>query len=388
MTINTHMDIPVKPRVLIADDSRIVRATLIKHIEGMFDFREAHDGEQAWETLLLDQSIRVVITDLTMPKLDGYGLLQRIRSSQISRIRNVPVIVVSGSDEQAERDRAKAAGATDLITKGIGTAQLLSRLDILANLVSSQDEFERSLEALVRSAPADSSMELLSPEKLKIQADAVLAGALKSKKNFVILNIRLGIGHAELEGGTTSAPAALVDAVGRLLQRTVRQTDCVAKTGETDFTIAAGSIHFDAARSLAQRVCRAIANANLVTDDQITLIACAGVVSLSDYPAEEASVTLDAMCEAARRRAILGLTRGITDVVCLEDERAFQQGESQAGMQPEFAPAKEDKNDSGEPDLATLVQWIKEGKQEQVLPHIGKLAPELQPLVKLVLQRH
>ncbi|MBS0307756.1 MAG: response regulator, partial [Proteobacteria bacterium] len=44
------VEIPVKPRVLIADDSKIVRATLIKHIQGMFEFREALNGEEAWET--------------------------------------------------------------------------------------------------------------------------------------------------------------------------------------------------------------------------------------------------------------------------------------------------------------------------------------------------
>src|SRR3569833_161370 len=103
MTTQPLTDISVKPRVLIADDSRIVRATLIKHIEGMFEFREALDGEQAWEMLLLDPGIRVVITDLTMPKLDGYGLLRRIRTSKVSRIRDIPVVVVSGSDEEQER---------------------------------------------------------------------------------------------------------------------------------------------------------------------------------------------------------------------------------------------------------------------------------------------
>ncbi len=138
----SSVDIPVKPRVLIADDSRIVRATLIKRIEGLFEFREALDGEQAWETLLIDPTIRVVITDLTMPKLGWLcALLQRIRQSKISRIRNLPVVVVSGSDDAEERDRAKAAGATDLITKGIGTSQLLSRLDILSKLVNTQREF-------------------------------------------------------------------------------------------------------------------------------------------------------------------------------------------------------------------------------------------------------
>lgn len=138
MTAPASIDSPGKPRVLIADDSRIVRTMLIKHIEGMFEFREALDGEQAWETLLVDPSIRVVITDLTMPKLDGYGLLQRIRSSKINRIRNIPVVVISGSDERQERDRAMAAGATDLIIKGIGAAQLLSQLDVLSRLASPQ----------------------------------------------------------------------------------------------------------------------------------------------------------------------------------------------------------------------------------------------------------
>src|ERR1035437_8283020 len=123
----------------------------------MFEFREALDGEQAWETLLIDPNIRVVITDLTMPKLDGYGLLKRIRESKISRIRNLPVVIVSGSDEQEERERAKAAGASDLITKGIGTAQLVSRLDILSKLVNTKQEFEHRLDVLVRNLETESN---------------------------------------------------------------------------------------------------------------------------------------------------------------------------------------------------------------------------------------
>lgn len=53
MTALTSLDIPAKPRVLMSDDSWIVRATLIKHIEGMFNFREALGSEDAWEVLLV-----------------------------------------------------------------------------------------------------------------------------------------------------------------------------------------------------------------------------------------------------------------------------------------------------------------------------------------------
>jgi hypothetical protein len=53
----------------------MVRATIIKLIKGRFDVREEGDGEAGWQTLMLDPGIQVLISDLSMPKLDGYGLL-------------------------------------------------------------------------------------------------------------------------------------------------------------------------------------------------------------------------------------------------------------------------------------------------------------------------
>jgi PleD family two-component response regulator len=332
LTNTPSVDISLKPRVLIADDSRIVRATLIKHIQGMFEFREALDGEQAWETLLLDPNIRVLITDLTMPKLDGYGLLQRIRTSKISRIRNMPVVVVSGSDEQQERDRAKAAGATDLITKGIGTAQLLSRLDILSKLVNTQREYEKSLEALVQNNAGEPVVQLSSPYALQTQAEAMLTYAIRHNKNFVLLSMCIGFRPAGQEAGAT-APSGVINAIGQLLQGTVRQTDSVAKTGESEFTVATGSINFDSARNFAERLCRAIGGANLVKNEQATIIASCGLVSLSEQREGEPKVvpTLNALWDIAHRRGVLGLHRGVTGVVSTEEESSFRQQQAANG---------------------------------------------------------
>lgn len=390
MLTDTPGDISLKPRILIADDSRIVRATLIKHIEGMFEFREALDGEQAWEMLLIDPSIRVVISDLTMPKLDGYGLLKRIRSSKIGRIRTMPVVVVSGSDEQAERDRAKAAGATDLITKGIGTGQLLSRLDILSKLVSTQNEFERGLEALVHHADSDDQLALPSPEAWDAQAEVMLASALRQNRNFVVLNACIGLKHAELDAYPALPPPGIVNAVGQLLHRTVRQTDCVARTGEIEFTIATGSIHFDSARNFAERVCRAIAHANLIKDTQMVLIASCGVVSITEYDSElaEPKGTLRNMRMIAKNRALLGLQNAITGVIGAKEEVLLRQGRSVPGMVDDVATSTLPAETTDlSIDLATLLRWIKDGKEEQVLAHIGKLSAELQPLVDLLLKQ-
>ena len=379
MQLDSSRDLALKPRILIADDSRIVRATLIKHIQGMFDFREALDGEQAWEALLLDPSIRVVISDLTMPKLDGYGLLKRIRSSKISRIRNMPVVVVSGSDEQAERDRAKAAGATDLITKGIGTAQLLSRLDILSKLTSSQNEFERGLQFLMGQQGGADEVSLLSQDDWTTQAEAMLTGATRQRRNFVILHVCLGLKHIGLEGYPLAPPEGLVHAVGQLLHRTIRQTDCVVQTGTAAFAIATGSIHFDSARNFAERVCRAIVNAH-PRDGEMELVASCGVVSVTEPRKDSAAEpSLPDLQEVVARRAELGLRSSVTGVIGDEEEKFLG-----SGMQLPMRLPEQPKESI---DLATLLRWIKEGKEDQVLAHLDKLSLELQPLVDLLLKR-
>jgi two-component system cell cycle response regulator len=379
------MDIPVKPRVLIADDSRIVRAMLIKHIEGMFDFREALNGEDAWEALLLDPTIRIVITDLTMPKLDGYGLLNRIRGSRIARIRELPVVVVSGSDEHEERERAKAAGATDLITKGIGTSQLLSRLRILSELVNTQRSFERSLEALARAGAAIPSTSMATAESMQSHARPLLVNAVKEGRNFVLLVLRIGMKHAGLGGVTAPPPASVVDAVGQLLQRTVRQSDHVAKIGEMEFAVATCSINFDSARRFAQRVSRAVVKANMVDDDRMSFVASCGLASLTDASVDVASVTLDLMLEHARRRSLLASNHGSTCIIGEDDEIAYERDGSIA-LAPEISTDDDDVFETTRtPDIAMLLGWIKEGRQNEVLPHIGKISTELQPLVDLML---
>ena len=81
----TSDDVSPTVKVLIVDDSRMVRASIIKRIRDRFEFREESDGEAGWQTLLVDDSIQVVLSDLTMPRLDGYGLLERIRASSTFR---------------------------------------------------------------------------------------------------------------------------------------------------------------------------------------------------------------------------------------------------------------------------------------------------------------
>ena len=75
------------PRVLIIDDSRMVRASIIRQVRGHFEVREEADGEAGWQTLLVDPTIQAVISDLSMPVLDGFSATQQLRAWEASEHR-------------------------------------------------------------------------------------------------------------------------------------------------------------------------------------------------------------------------------------------------------------------------------------------------------------
>ena len=316
----------LKPRILIADDSRIVRAAIMKQVQGIFDFSEACDGEQAWEMLQQDSSIRLVLTDLTMPRLDGYGLLSRIRQADDERLRAMPVIVVSGNDGPEERDRAKAAGATHLIAKSVSTVQLLSQLNELMSLSTSQSDYIQGLHELMR-APAElREKELLSSEQMFERARTMLEYALRFRRNVVLLSLCIGVRNT---GGRDQAPpplAGVVKAIGDLLQASVRETDVVAKVSAAEFAIASGSITLEAAQRLAERLSGAIVQAGIMEERGIAFIASCGIMSLDEYRAYHNNdiPPVEQLWNHAHTRGRLGLRNGYSGVIGRAEALKFQ----------------------------------------------------------------
>ena len=116
-------------RVLIVDDSKFVRTTFNRILRSSFVVLEAPDGEAAWKTIQEDASIAMVFSDLDMPKLDGFGLLRLVRGAKDERVRKLPVIVISGSQDQAANSRARQAGANDFISKSAEAPDVLARIE-------------------------------------------------------------------------------------------------------------------------------------------------------------------------------------------------------------------------------------------------------------------
>jgi len=113
-----------KPLILVADDSRLIRKTIIKMLGDGFDIIECVDGVAAWAQIQHNAAIDLAITDIDMPNMDGYGLLCRVRASDMERLQNIPMIVITGAEDEITKERAYACGANDFILKPINADQI------------------------------------------------------------------------------------------------------------------------------------------------------------------------------------------------------------------------------------------------------------------------
>lgn len=129
----------VLPHLLIVDSSRVVRVTLAKDLKAHFEIREESSAEFAWETLILDSSIVAVVCGISLPGMDGLGLLEKMRTHKLERLKTLPFLLIASDSLCDEvRERARAAGVSGFVPKGAGTAETQRVLrELLANCCQS-----------------------------------------------------------------------------------------------------------------------------------------------------------------------------------------------------------------------------------------------------------
>src|SRR3989442_981329 len=114
-------------RVLVVDDDEANRDLLSRRLQQQGHTAEqAGDGEHAL-TILADRDYDLVLLDIMMPKLDGYGVLARMKADD--RLRHVPVIVISSLNEVENVTRCLDMGADDYVTKPFNVALLRARVE-------------------------------------------------------------------------------------------------------------------------------------------------------------------------------------------------------------------------------------------------------------------
>ena len=111
-------------RVLVVDDDPDIRGLVRELLDRRgFAVTEARDGQEALRAFFADRPDLIVL-DVTMPVLDGWKTLERIRE-----LSDVPVVMLTAKATELEKTRGLRAGADDYVTKPFGKQELLARVD-------------------------------------------------------------------------------------------------------------------------------------------------------------------------------------------------------------------------------------------------------------------
>lgn len=123
-------EIAMPKRIMTIDDSKTIRDMLKLTLVGAgFEVFQAVDGQDGVD-MLDKQQVDVVITDINMPKMDGYEVIRYLRG--VPKHKNTPILVLTTEAETEKRNIARQAGATGWMVKPFDPEQLIATINKVA----------------------------------------------------------------------------------------------------------------------------------------------------------------------------------------------------------------------------------------------------------------
>jgi two-component system cell cycle response regulator len=243
-------------RILIADDSAVARMVLTNELAAQgLEIIAARDGAEAL-TLARANDPEVILLDVEMPVLDGFGVLARLRADPA--LAEIPVVFLTGIDDSATAARGLAAGAHDYLRKPFEPVELLARVGAAQRTRRLQDELRRRNDQLSVLVNTDVLTGLFNRrhateelERLVSRArrhDAPMSVVILDVDHFKSINDRFGhdVGDATLRE------------LARRLSQRLRMEDTIARWGGEEFLVLLPDTTDDRAGRVADLLCEAV----------------------------------------------------------------------------------------------------------------------------------
>ena len=126
-----------RPKILLADDNADMRAYVARLLSVRHDVEAVADGQAALDAAL-ERRPDLILTDIMMPRLDGFGLIKAIRDNE--SLRDLPIIVLSARAGEEASIEGLAAGADDYLIKPFSARELMARVEAALTLARLRGE--------------------------------------------------------------------------------------------------------------------------------------------------------------------------------------------------------------------------------------------------------
>lgn len=216
-----------KPVVVLADDDPSIRL-MVRHVleSEEFDIVEASDGLEAIEAVEKHHPA-LILLDAVMPGIDGFTTCQQIKDKGYT---DIPVMMITGLDDDASVERAYEVGAIDFITKPIKWAVLKHRVkSVVAKIIA-----ERKVKLLAyRDTLTDLPNRLLFADRL----EQAIIRCERSRASMALMLIDIDDFKLVNDSFGHEAGDKLIKAVGQLISRSLRRADTIARLGGDEFAV-------------------------------------------------------------------------------------------------------------------------------------------------------
>ena len=289
---------------MVVDDSKSVRSMVARTVLEAQLFEEVIEAKHGIEGLraAAQHNPDVVLCDLMMPTLDGYGFLVRFRADPANRA--TPVLVLSGEHQLDARLKGFVLGANDYVSKPFHPLELTARLTNYLKLKLTHDNFERANrdllmanEELARLASTDALTGLNNRRHFMARAEEELLRA--TRHNHPLGLVLFDIDHFKSINDRFGHPQGdqVLTVVAQAFRKGLRRTDIVARFGGEEFVAMLPETGSEGAAKVADKI-RLFVHAlelSALEGRRITLSAGVAVYSGAGY------VSLDTLIQSADR---------------------------------------------------------------------------------------
>jgi diguanylate cyclase (GGDEF)-like protein len=248
--------------VLVVDDDPDKRMLLTVALQMVgYEVRTANDGEEGLAAVEASQP-DLIITDVMMPKMDGYDLARRVRANPQTRF--VPIIIQTAARSEAQdARRGSEVGALGYITDPTDIDLLLARARTLL-------DFKQYLDTIEEEAFTDHLTGLANRRRFERQLEREISRTLRYSHPFCLIYLdidnfkRVNDTHGHEAGDETIRRLALT------LQAGTRGIDLAARIGGEEFAVILPETKFEGGLDVAERLRQAIKGMEVPAVGQIT----------------------------------------------------------------------------------------------------------------------
>ncbi len=127
----------MKNKVMIIDDDKEIHMLMGKQLEALYTVVCASSGKEALDILKTDPLPQLILLDITMPEMDGYEVLNRLKSDSL--LRDIPVVFLTGMADESSELKGLNSDVVDYLKKPIAGKLLLARVQHYIDLYSERE---------------------------------------------------------------------------------------------------------------------------------------------------------------------------------------------------------------------------------------------------------